>query len=51
MTENSNCYGNLPLDWVDYWQKEAPVAFHLNGTTLTSYMPRFQGKQKSPKKT
>jgi acetoin utilization protein AcuC len=25
MTENSNCYGSLPPDWVDYWQKESPV--------------------------
>jgi acetoin utilization protein AcuC len=25
MTENSNCYGNLPAEWVDYWQKEAPI--------------------------
>lgn len=25
MTENSNCYGNLPIDWVNYWQNEAPV--------------------------
>ncbi|MFJ5715908.1 acetoin utilization protein AcuC [Neobacillus sp. NPDC093127] len=25
MTENSNCYGSLPADWVDYWQKESPV--------------------------
>lgn len=26
MTENSNCYGSLPKEWVEYWQKEAPVA-------------------------
>ncbi|NRD76142.1 acetoin utilization protein AcuC [Bacillus sp. BRMEA1] len=25
MTENSNCYGSLPHDWVNTWQKEAPV--------------------------
>lgn len=25
MTENSNCYGNLPLEWRDVWQKKAPV--------------------------
>jgi acetoin utilization protein AcuC len=25
MTENSNCYGSLPVNWIDYWQKEAPV--------------------------
>ncbi|ETI66373.1 acetoin utilization protein AcuC [Neobacillus vireti] len=25
MTENPNCYGSLPADWVDYWQKESPV--------------------------
>jgi len=25
MTENSNCYGNLPLEWIESWQKEAPV--------------------------
>jgi acetoin utilization protein AcuC len=24
MTENSNCYGDLPADWVNFWQKEAP---------------------------
>ena len=26
MTENLNCYGSLPKEWVEYWQKEAPVA-------------------------
>ncbi|WML47278.1 acetoin utilization protein AcuC [Neobacillus sp. PS3-34] len=25
MTENSNCYGSLPAEWIDFWQKEAPV--------------------------
>lgn len=25
MTENSNCYGILPNDWINYWQKESPV--------------------------
>lgn len=25
MTENSNCYGSLPENWVDLWQKESPV--------------------------
>jgi acetoin utilization protein AcuC len=25
MTENSNCYGSLPLDWINAWQKSAPV--------------------------
>lgn len=25
MTENSNCYGELPIEWLDYWQKQAPV--------------------------
>jgi acetoin utilization protein AcuC len=25
MTENSNCFGGLPSEWIDYWQKEAPV--------------------------
>jgi acetoin utilization protein AcuC len=25
MTENSNCFGNLPSEWVDHWQKAAPV--------------------------
>ncbi|WP_223590952.1 acetoin utilization protein AcuC [Neobacillus bataviensis] len=25
MTENSNCYGSLPEEWVERWQKEAPV--------------------------
>ncbi|MGG3466379.1 acetoin utilization protein AcuC [Neobacillus pocheonensis] len=25
MTENSNCYGNLPENWVELWQKESPV--------------------------
>jgi acetoin utilization protein AcuC len=25
MTENSNCYGSLPQDWLDYWQAKAPV--------------------------
>lgn len=26
MTENSNCYGRLPQEWIDTWQKESPVA-------------------------
>jgi len=25
MTENSNCYGNLPPDWVNFWQKDSPI--------------------------
>lgn len=25
MTENPNCYGALPHEWVDYWQKKAGV--------------------------
>ncbi|WP_251549629.1 acetoin utilization protein AcuC [Neobacillus muris] len=25
MTENPNCFGNLPADWVSYWQPHAPV--------------------------
>ncbi|MEH7331516.1 acetoin utilization protein AcuC [Neobacillus drentensis] len=25
MTENSNSYGSLPEEWVEHWQKEAPV--------------------------
>ena len=25
MTENSNCYGSLPREWLDSWQKESPV--------------------------
>jgi acetoin utilization protein AcuC len=26
MTENSNCYGSLPKDWIEAWQDQAPVA-------------------------
>ncbi|WHY76481.1 acetoin utilization protein AcuC [Neobacillus sp. WH10] len=25
MTENSNCYGSLPEEWLNQWQKESPV--------------------------
>ncbi|MED3564442.1 acetoin utilization protein AcuC [Bacillus xiapuensis] len=25
MTENSNCYGNLPIEWLKAWQKDSPV--------------------------
>jgi acetoin utilization protein AcuC len=25
MTENSNCYGSLPADWVQYWQEKSNV--------------------------
>jgi acetoin utilization protein AcuC len=25
MTENSNCFGSLPTDWVEEWQKQAPL--------------------------
>ncbi|WP_045523694.1 acetoin utilization protein AcuC [Neobacillus niacini] len=30
MTENSNCYGSLPKDWLDYWQDKAPVSLPMN---------------------
>jgi acetoin utilization protein AcuC len=30
MTENSNCYGRLPRDWIDYWQDKAPVSLPKN---------------------
>ncbi|TDL77500.1 acetoin utilization protein AcuC [Rhodococcus qingshengii] len=30
MTENSNCYGSLPQDWLDYWQEKAPVNLPIN---------------------
>jgi acetoin utilization protein AcuC len=30
MTENSNCYGNLPQDWLEYWQEKAPVHLPIN---------------------
>ncbi|MDM5330690.1 acetoin utilization protein AcuC [Neobacillus sp. CF12] len=30
MTENSNCYGSLPQDWLDYWQEKAPVNLPVN---------------------
>lgn len=26
MTGNKNCYGELPKEWIDRWQKEAPVS-------------------------
>jgi acetoin utilization protein AcuC len=29
MTANSNCYGSLPADWIEYWQKQAPVTLPL----------------------
>lgn len=25
MTENSNCYGNIPEEWIDKWKERAPV--------------------------
>ncbi|MGG5252551.1 acetoin utilization protein AcuC [Neobacillus sp. SM06] len=25
MTEYSNCYGSLPADWLEFWQKQAPI--------------------------
>ncbi|MBM4762592.1 acetoin utilization protein AcuC [Bacillus sp. B15-48] len=25
MTENSNCYGSLPDDWIDHWQEKANI--------------------------
>jgi acetoin utilization protein AcuC len=25
MTENANCYGHLPSDWISQWQKQSPV--------------------------
>jgi acetoin utilization protein AcuC len=30
MTENSNCYGSLPQDWIEYWQGKAPVSLPMN---------------------
>ncbi|OLS41401.1 acetoin utilization protein AcuC [Bacillus sp. MRMR6] len=29
MTKNSNAYGSLPSEWVENWQKKAPVALPL----------------------
>lgn len=29
MTENSNCYGSLPTEWIDKWQEKAPVKLPL----------------------
>ncbi|WP_026582528.1 acetoin utilization protein AcuC [Bacillus sp. J33] len=29
MTENSNSYGNLPLEWINTWKKHAPVPLPL----------------------
>ncbi|MEH7493769.1 acetoin utilization protein AcuC [Neobacillus niacini] len=30
MTENSNCYGSLPQDWIEFWQGNAPVSLPMN---------------------
>ncbi|MEH7253535.1 acetoin utilization protein AcuC [Neobacillus niacini] len=30
MTENSNCSGSLPRDWLDHWQGKAPVTLPIN---------------------
>lgn len=30
MTENSNCYGSLPQDWLEHWTEKAPVTLPMN---------------------
>ena len=30
MIENSNCYGSLPKDWLEYWKEKAPVTLPIN---------------------
>lgn len=29
MTENSNCYGNIPVEWISKWKEHAPVPLPL----------------------
>ncbi len=29
MTENSNCYGNIPAEWINKWKEHAPVPLPL----------------------
>ncbi|MCM3587905.1 acetoin utilization protein AcuC [Mesobacillus maritimus] len=43
MTENSNCYGSLPDDWVSYWQEKSSVALPIewdDPATLYPAIPR-----------
>ncbi|MDQ0272142.1 acetoin utilization protein AcuC [Cytobacillus purgationiresistens] len=34
MTENSNCYGALPQEWIGAWKEKAPVALPTNWEDL-----------------
>lgn len=43
MVEYSNCYGSLPSEWLDFWQKKAPVALPTewnDPSDLFSTIPR-----------
>lgn len=44
MTENANCYGDLPRDWVDFWQKEAPVKLPTSWDDPDSLYPPIPRK-------
>ncbi|HJV31387.1 MAG TPA: acetoin utilization protein AcuC, partial [Bacillales bacterium] len=50
MTENYNCYGNLPSEWVDHWQKEAPVALPKNWDDPEDLVPPIPRKEEITEK-
>lgn len=43
MTENPNFFGDLPIDWVNFWQKKSPIPLPLqwdDPTNLYAPIPR-----------
>jgi acetoin utilization protein AcuC len=50
MTENYNCYGILPSEWVDHWQKEAPVALPKNWDDPEDLVPPIPRKEEITEK-
>ncbi|MFE8704154.1 acetoin utilization protein AcuC [Cytobacillus sp. FJAT-54145] len=50
MTENSNCTGNLPTEWINEWQDKAPVKLPLNWEDPTDLYPPIPRKQEITEK-
>lgn len=50
MTENSNCYGRLPEDWIHTWQTQAPVELPKEWDDPENLYPPIPRKSEISKK-
>lgn len=50
MTENSNCYGDLPESWLKKWQQKAPVSLPKNWDDPSDLYPPIPRKQEITEK-